>query len=175
MDLHSNIIIAASNINNTITLSHTGLRRTLAQVPANDKCSAATTISSVPFNLNSVDTSLATSDVNTTICNVNAADVGIWYSFLGNGKIVTIQLLNPTFNAKIALFSGTCSVLTCVEDSGSGDVLTWPAILDVPYLVLVSGVSQSKGTFNLVVTVRVQTNQMDVTRIKQFATTYVYT
>jgi hypothetical protein len=128
----------------------------VAQVPVNDKCDQAIVVSSIPFNSNSIATTAATTDVNTTICNVNAGDVGVWYSLLGNNTIVEIKLSNPTFNAKIALFSGSCNNPACVTDSGGSDTLTFAANLNVPYLILISGVSQSKGTFNLAISVCVQ-------------------
>ena len=139
--------------NTNIALLATCLHHAVAQAPANDICNAATVVASTPFNSNSISTSMATSDVNTNICNVAATDVGVWYSFLGNDKIVQIVLTDSTFNAKIALFSGPCNNPVCVDNSGSTDILTFPATLNVPYLILISGVSQSKGTFNLAITV----------------------
>ena len=126
----------------------------MAQAPGNDQCSTATAISNIPFNLNSIDTSMATSDGSDPTCNVAATDVGVWFSFLGNDKILEIKVLNPTFNAKIAIFSGSCNTLVCVDDSANVDTFSWAATLNTQYYILISGASQSKGTFNLAISVR---------------------
>lgn len=89
--------------------------------------------------------------VDTKMCHVAASDVGVWYTFLGNQTIVQAKLSNPTFHAKITVFSGSCGALLCTEHviRDSCGAALWPAMENVTYFILVSGCSQSKGSFDL--------------------------
>ncbi len=101
-----------------------------------------------------IDTSMAISDVpfDTTMCHVTASDVGVWYTtILGHQTVVQAKLSNPTFHAKITVCSGTCGALLGAEHviRDSCGAVSWPALENVTYYILVSGCLRSKGTFDL--------------------------
>jgi hypothetical protein len=46
---------------------------------------------------------------------------GVWYSFLGNGNIVTLSLCSTPHDSQIAVFTGTCGAPSCLaanDDNG---------------------------------------------------------
>ncbi|MEP6750737.1 MAG: hypothetical protein ABJB86_23585, partial [Bacteroidota bacterium] len=93
-------------------------KKSQAQIPANDLCSNAITLTSsvtctsVAGTLNNA---LISAPAVATTCSMPGADV--WYSFVAKSAYPTITLsslgssLTGT-NARIQLFSGTCGTLT---------------------------------------------------------------
>ncbi|WP_415776932.1 choice-of-anchor L domain-containing protein, partial [Flavobacterium gelidilacus] len=79
---------------------------------------------------------------------------GVWYSFAGNGDIVTFSLCGSAFNTKIQVLTGSCGTFTCVagNDNSCGlqseiQVTTTPGTL---YYIYVFGVNNTTvGTFTL--------------------------
>ncbi|WP_339888869.1 choice-of-anchor L domain-containing protein, partial [uncultured Flavobacterium sp.] len=79
---------------------------------------------------------------------------GVWYSFAGNGDVVTFSLCGSAFNTKIQVLTGSCGTFTCVagNDNSCGlqseiQVVTIPGTL---YYIYVFGVNNTTvGTFTL--------------------------
>lgn len=133
---------------------------TLAIAPgggvANDECANAIpivcgqTISSTTVGSTSTD---SPADCITTISGFP----GVWYSFIGDGRTVTLSTCNQAaFDTKIAVYSGACGSLVCVggNDDGAGctgftselDVAT---DCGVQYYVYITGFGGATGTFDL--------------------------
>jgi len=85
--------------------------------PANDACSGAFTASSLPYT-NSQDASSATNNSGfISLCG--GMNDGVWYTVIGNGADITIELINVVgWDPEIGVYSGSCGSFTCV---GSAD------------------------------------------------------
>ena len=93
-----------------------------AQAPANDVCLNAITVQCGPPI---TGTSVGATDTDTpTTCGTYPDDLGVWYTFTGNGGEIIISTCGPLTGstgslAYMALFSGTdCSQLTCLGNAG---------------------------------------------------------
>jgi hypothetical protein len=96
-----------------------------------------------------VNTTLATPDPYGAICPaIDDDDVGVWYSFRGNDKIVTLEITSTTASdPKIAVLAGSCDDLNCVV-SEAGRSLSWEGLRGTDYQILVSG-SRAVTIFNI--------------------------
>jgi hypothetical protein len=109
------------------------------QVPSNDQCNAAKNVTIIPYS-DRVNTTLATADPNGAVCPaIDNNDLGVWYSFRGNDKIVNLEISYTTASdPKIAVLTGSCDALNCVT-SVTGKSLSWEGVLGTDYRILVSG------------------------------------
>jgi len=120
---------------------------------ANDVCSGA-----IPVACGQVvsgSTIDATPD-GLAACGTSITAPGVWYSYAGDGSLVTASLCNAAnFDSKISVFSGSCGALTCVggNDDGSGCALTsefsFVAEAGTDYFILVHGFLNQSGLFDL--------------------------
>lgn len=84
---------------------------------------------------------------------------GVWYSFVGDGRAMTISVTDAQLDSRVSLFSGSnCDQLFCVGHNTKGfrdnsSELTFLSELGTDYRFLVSGVSGSTGTFAVSVVV----------------------
>lgn len=117
--------------------------------PANDLCANRATIS--------CGNSLAGTTVNATVdnagtCVTTNTVAGVWYSFMGNNNIVTLNTCGSGFDTKLSVYTGSCSSFTCV--TGNDDFcslqsqVTFFAQTGTEYFVLVHGFSGT-GAFTL--------------------------
>ncbi|MCO6175773.1 fibronectin type III domain-containing protein [Flavobacterium sp. NRK F10] len=97
--------------------------------PANDSCSTAIEITSLPYT-NSQDALGATNNAGmVTACGSGMND-GVWYTVVGNGSDITIELTNMSYwDAEIGVYTGSCGTFTCVgnadsNSSGTGETYT---------------------------------------------------
>jgi len=94
-------------------------------VPANDNCTGATAITSMPYNNNQTDGAGATSDGFVTACTNSEMNDGLWYSVAGNGNNIEISVTPAgDYDIAIGVFTGTCDAFECVEtvdDAGEGN------------------------------------------------------
>ena len=127
----------------------------IGQAPGNDLCANAISIA-IP-STTSGNTTLATAE---TVPNCGsafgiAAGNGVWYSVVGNGQKLTASVCgNASFDTQIAVFTGTCGSLVCVDGNdnfcSSQSEVSWCTTNATPYLVLVYGAfSIDKGSFVL--------------------------
>ena len=127
------------------------LARTCSASAVNDLCSGAINIACGQTITGS--TSTATPDaVGTCITPLNTAP-GVWYSFAGDGSIITLSLCGSAFDTKIGVFSGTCAGLTCVTGNddfcGLQSQVTFTSLVGTNYFVLVTGFGANSGAFTL--------------------------
>jgi hypothetical protein len=92
-------------------------------------------------------------------CVLLASGGGVWYSIVGTGSPITISTCNAAtdFDTQLAVFSGSCSGLTCVgantyDNSCSNrraSTVTFTAASGTTYYVYVTGTAGATGTFGL--------------------------
>tara|TARA_R110002073_G_scaffold40547_1_gene114811 strand:- start:19704 stop:20870 length:1167 start_codon:yes stop_codon:yes gene_type:complete len=147
--------------NSTLTTHTTTFKicvGTTPSQPGNDNCSTAQSIGAFPFNT-SVDASSATNAgfVSATSCGAAMND-GVWYSFVGDGGTITVTVSPTAWDAKVAIFSGSCGAFVCTTFSDTGfvgnvEVATFSSTLGVTYYMNIghpSGTSdEPEGVFGL--------------------------
>jgi hypothetical protein len=119
--------------------------------PINDLVCNATPIScGQTISGTTVNATLSGTGELNNYCGAAATHPGVWYTFVGNGQILTASLCGTVWDSRIQVFSGTnCSTLTCVggvDDNGPSCVGTsasfqWTSVVGLNYYILVSGYS----------------------------------
>ncbi|PNQ73820.1 hypothetical protein C1T31_05675 [Hanstruepera neustonica] len=78
---------------------------------------------------------------------------GVWYSLVGTGGDIVVDLSGSDFDTKLAIFSGSCGALVCEasdDDGGTGldSRLTFGSVMGTTYYVYVTGFSSfSSGDY----------------------------
>lgn len=92
--------------------------------PINDLCADAfPLVCGVP---SSGTTALSTATGSTTACGISNGDNGVWYSYAGDGQVVTLSTCGSVIDSRIEVFSsnnGCAGPFTCVigEDNDASD------------------------------------------------------
>lgn len=119
--------------------------------PPNDLCSGAITIN-CGQTINASTVGASTDAVPTCNTTLNTAP-GVWYTFVGDGSLVTLSLCGSAYDTKIGVFTGTCGSFTCVVGNddfcGLQSQVTFPSVNGTTYYVLVTGFSSATGNFTL--------------------------
>ncbi|WP_298153318.1 T9SS type A sorting domain-containing protein [Flavobacterium sp.] len=114
------VIFTIANDQNSVCTITSPEQVQVACPPANDSCDTALAVTSFPYT-NSQDASGATNNdgfINT--CAANGMNDGVWYTFVGDGGDITINL-NPTaWDPQLGIYTGTCGALTCVGTVDNG-------------------------------------------------------
>jgi len=128
--------------------------------PANDNCTNAEAISSLPFSA-MYDASSATNNLGSiTASGCIDMNDGVWYTLIGNGGNYTITVTPTSWNAAISVYSGSCGSFTCVTSSNVGgtngvEAVTFTSILNTTYYINIGAPTAEdlpEGIFNLDVT-----------------------
>lgn len=139
-----------------------------AQIP-NDLCSGAITLdcSQGPFAL--LGNNSGATGTNAPYCGTTPGDQAVWYKVMGNGFDIQVDTCSPStvFDTKINVYTGSCADepgLTCIggNDDAAGTPpecalggtnrlsrVIWTSIVDVEYLIVVSGFSGAAGDFEI--------------------------
>jgi hypothetical protein len=129
---------------------------TLPIPPTNDDC--ATAIALNCGDVISTNTSAAGLDTETScVTNTPVTSNGIYFTYAGDGSVVTIDLSGSNYDTMISLYSGTCAAHTCVagdDDSGVGtaSLLSFQSLPGVNYIILVHGFGTGSGLVELEIT-----------------------
>jgi len=126
----------------------------------NDFCSGALPIACGDVVTGS--TTAATPDSEAP-CVVSNTSNGVWYTFTGDGSLVTATTCNAgnLYDTKISVYAGSCDSLSCIagNDDDNGCVydpfystVTWIADAGTDYFILVHGFGSETGTFELSLT-----------------------
>eukprot|EP00523_Entomoneis_sp_CCMP467_P023211 CAMPEP_0168830468 /NCGR_PEP_ID=MMETSP0727-20121128/1546_1 /TAXON_ID=265536 /ORGANISM="Amphiprora sp., Strain CCMP467" /LENGTH=1752 /DNA_ID=CAMNT_0008883699 /DNA_START=232 /DNA_END=5491 /DNA_ORIENTATION=- len=123
--------------------------------PVNNECKTSAPIS-LPFKQDGTTTA-ATYDTPDALCGVEASSRGVWYSFVGTGKMTSIRYKTSFRYKRIVLYEqgSSCDELTCIGyTSANGDGLTAERELltkeGVTYQVLLTGYyNGNTGDFDL--------------------------
>ncbi len=106
--------------------------------PANDACSDAFVVGSLPYN-NSQDASAATNNSGFVSACSGGMNDGVWYTFTPdvNGTVDVVVDATSSWDHEVAIYSGSCGTFSCVvsvDGTGSGGTET------------LSGVAVTAGT-----------------------------
>lgn len=118
--------------------------------PSNNECANATSLPCGTTNL--AGTTVNTTDItHGTGCFLS--NYGVWYTFTGNGQQTTISV-NSTFDAELAVMSGSCGSLTNISCTDSGNPETYTLITTngetyYVYVAHYSSGSTTTGTFTI--------------------------
>ncbi len=85
---------------------------------------------------------------------------GVWYSWTGDGSLATFTTCNAgtNYNTKIGVFSGSCTLLTCVDANdddfscpgiGTQSTVSFASVSGTNYFIYVTGFSTASGNFEL--------------------------
>ncbi|MCB9184412.1 MAG: T9SS type A sorting domain-containing protein [Flavobacteriales bacterium] len=143
-----------------VTLTHAGdnsCDATLNSVsytcpPANDLCADAIMVSCNSVT-NATTVNATTTGAPATTCggySINTAG-GIWYTLQGWDGTMTIDLSGSSFDTKLAVYTGTCGALVCVDgddDDGAGttSLVTFAGSATETYYVYVTGFGTNTGS-----------------------------
>lgn len=83
--------------------------------PANDTCGGATAITCPSFS-ETVSLADATAGDN-PVCGFGSTGPGVWYTYQGDGSILTITGTPNNWNLELQIHSGQCGDLACVENA----------------------------------------------------------
>lgn len=119
--------------------------------PANDLCNDAIELI---CSVTSGSTVGSTTTGNPGTCGTTMTSGTVWYTFEGNGQMVTINTCNNTnFDTKLYVFSGSCSSLTCVTGNddacGTRSQVSFMANTGTTYYIIVGGFGSATGNFEL--------------------------
>lgn len=123
-------------------------------VPAHDTCPGATGALLVPSTTMGT-TWGATSDTAPTCGATSATAPSVWYKLTGAGETLIASLCGSAagFDARLSVFRGTCTNLTCVTEGddccGRLPRVSWYAESEKTYFVLVHGYGGATGSFRL--------------------------
>jgi hypothetical protein len=94
---------------------------TLPAAPANDACSTAFVVGAIPYT-NTQDATAATNNAGfITACSSNAMNDGVWYSVVGNGNDIVINITGVTgWDPQVGVYTGSCGTFTCVGTVDAG-------------------------------------------------------
>jgi hypothetical protein len=116
----------------------------------NDECRDVITLEAYPGanapNVPIIKGQTLEANPNPFVCNgvVNESP-SLFYAVRGTGEELAVIFQGGTdFNPRISVLVGDCSGLSCVAQSGQGDIqLSWASIRDMKYYILVHGETAS--------------------------------
>jgi hypothetical protein len=96
-------------------------------------------------------------DNENNACGIDSSSKGVWYKLSpGADTIGQVTVQNQEFSAKIAIFTGSCGSLTCLDSTlgfrYSDQVLTWVASSTTDYYVLIAS-SSAEGNYDITIEV----------------------
>jgi hypothetical protein len=121
--------------------------------PANDACANAIAVAC--GNTYTGTTTNATDDIALN-CGTNVTAAGVWYVLQGSNEQLTISTcVGSAYDTRLNVYTGACGAFTCV--TGNDDAcdlqssVSFVAVQDVTYYVLVQGYNGLTGEFTLAV------------------------
>ena len=113
------------------------------KIPSNDRCEDAALIDGVPFTQQG-STAGATPDFTLfdELCGGTIDSRGVWYYFIGRGKVTKFSYSNSINKPQISLYSGACNAPVCEHAGGSGLAqMKFVPIMGKEYRLRLSGTS----------------------------------
>jgi hypothetical protein len=122
---------------------------------ANDECSGATEIA-IGESISGSTLFAEIDEVNDYCSGWNVSQRGVWFTLTGNGQTLQAAITGNDFLTQMNVYSGSCGDLTCVlgriaSPSLVFSPIVWDSEEDQVYYLLVSGINQEVGSFNLLV------------------------
>ncbi|ADX68726.1 T9SS type A sorting domain-containing protein [Weeksella virosa] len=145
---------------------------------ANDNCSTAESITTLPFSKD-IDGSFASNSEGPVNCNgQGVANDGLWYVVEGNGSDITITVTPTSFwNPQIVVKEGSCDETSClanVDDQSFSKPETVTLLNTTEgrkyYINIGSSsiIDFTEGTFKLEVTTNLNTNEFYASSVKVY-------
>lgn len=151
---------------------------TIPPPPVNDACSGALSATSFPYSYTQTDALGATNNSEfLTTCSDGMND-GTWFSFVGNGGNVDVIVTLPSgssFDPQVAVFTGSCSALTCIDTEDSGgdgetEVISLPTVLGTVYYVNVGHYNGSSDELEDTFTVNIGSDFLAASEVSEVKT-----
>lgn len=124
--------------------------------PGNDACTSA-----IPATVPSmVSGTTVDADVDAPpFCGTASTSPGVWYSLVGTGNMITIDLCGAIFDSKLSIYDGTCGALNCIigEDDdfaicgGNDPSVDFMSSLGTTYYIHVHGFGGTNGPFDMTI------------------------
>ncbi|MEM9930637.1 MAG: T9SS type A sorting domain-containing protein, partial [Bacteroidota bacterium] len=163
-DYAVNVFVAAENQVTCVKMASPVVQNCAgAFPPSNDLCSNAQPLSCGQSIQGSFDGASNTGVPSGSCGRINPRGVGVWYSFQGDGRIITLSTCNtvPAFNTQIFVYSGSCGSLTCEAGNNNGtgcfagtSELTFISTSGETYYIYVTDASLTGGNFTLDISCR---------------------
>lgn len=136
---------------------------TIPPPPSNDMCSGALAATSFPYSYTQTDALGATNNSGFLTTCLDGMNDGTWFSFVGNGGNVDVIVTLPSgssFDPQVAVFTGSCSALACVDTEDSGgdgetEMISVPTVLGTVYYVNVGHYDSSSNEFEDIFTINI--------------------
>ncbi len=131
------------------------------EIPPNNNCEGAITLAPGESDLN--DTTYATDEGTIDDCGLPITSPGVWYRVVGTGNTMTAHLCsgNTLFDAKLHVYCDDCGGFSweCAAANddglqggcGSRPSVSWCSAPGAVYYVLVSGVDDQEGLFEIAI------------------------
>lgn len=129
--------------------------------PLNDDCANPEVISSIP-HYGSYDASSSTNNAGfVTASGCIDMNDGVWFKIVGDGNDISIIATPYSWDLGIAVYTGTCGALTCLDDGNNGTInviegVTFTSTNGTAYYINIAypsgSVDNPEGTFDLAVT-----------------------
>ncbi len=128
--------------------------------PANDTCANAIPVA-IPSMTSGTTTGATVESPAPPTCTTTYSAPGVWYTLVGNGHTLTLDLCNSNYDTKLHVYCNTSDPCTsgfgCVTGNddtsgcgtGAASRVSFCSALGQTYYVLVSGFSSSTGDFTL--------------------------
>lgn len=151
---------------------------TIPPPPANDACSGALAVTSFPYSYTQTDALGATNNSGFLTTCTDGMNDGTWFSFVGNGGNLDVIVTLPSgssFDPQIAVFTGSCSALTCVDTEDSGgdgetEMISVPTVLGTMYYVNVGQYDSSNNEFEDTFTVNIVSDFLAASEVSDVKT-----
>jgi hypothetical protein len=98
-----------------------------------------------------------TQAVPTCVTTLNTAP-GVWYSFVGNGDLISASTCGAgtAYDSKLGVFSGSCAALVCVTGNddacGLQSTATFQSVAGTTYFIYITGFGAGAGNYSMTLT-----------------------
>ena len=144
------VVVNLQNQQNANCFKNSSSLTQLYCVPTNDLCSGA-----IPITCGTT-INATTNGATTSGAPSNGLPGGVWFTYLGNGDIVTFSLCGSSYDTAIRVFNGSCNNYTNIifnndyTGCGTSSQIQIPTVPNELYYIYVSGYgSSSQGDFVL--------------------------
>lgn len=124
--------------------------------PANDLCATATPLACGDALVG--ETSASSTDQSADVgC---AMGTGVWYSFVGDGNLIALDITNDSFDAEIAIATaascaGPFTNVSCTDGGTTAESVLFPSVAGTTYYIYVGDFATAGtdgGTFDIAIT-----------------------
>jgi hypothetical protein len=153
----TNVMINLQNQQNANCFKNSTSLTQLYCVPTNNLCLGAIPIT-CGTTINATTNGTTATFYSNSICGTSInTSKGVWYSFMGNGDVVTYSLCGSSFDTRLSVYTGSCvnNNFTCAAyndnftSCGSSSQVQLATTTGVLYYIYVYGFGSEQGDFVL--------------------------